>query len=68
MKKFLAIAVVAVSLVACNDSTESTKETSDTQTVVTQPAPDTTQVITTTETNVSVDSNKIEGNDTTNRR
>ena len=65
MKKFLAIAIVAISLVACNDDASSTTETKDTATVVTEVAPDTTQVITTTET--TTDTNRVEGKDTTNR-
>jgi uncharacterized protein YcfL len=64
MKKFLAIAVIAVSLVACNDDASSTTETKDTSTVVTTPTPDTTQVVTTTE--VTTDTNHVEGKDTTN--
>ena len=64
MKKFLAIAVIAVSLVACNDESKSSTETKDTTTVVTPVAPDTTQVVTTTE--VTTDTNHVEGQDTTN--
>ena len=67
MKKFLAIAVIAVSLVACNDDSKSTStETKDTSTVVTPVAPDTTQVVKTTE--VTTDTNHIEGKDTTNHK
>jgi hypothetical protein len=65
MKKFLAIAVVALSLTACNDDSKSTTETKDTTTTVTPVAPDTTQVVTTTET--TVDTNHVEGKDTTNK-
>jgi hypothetical protein len=62
MKKFFAIAAIAVSLVACNDESKST-ETKDTTTVVTPVTPDTTQVVTTTE--VTTDTNHVEGADTT---
>jgi hypothetical protein len=65
MKKILAMAVIAASLVACNNDSKST-ETKDTTTVVTPQAPDTTQVVKTTE--VTTDTTHKEGKDTVNHK
>jgi hypothetical protein len=62
MKRILAIAVIAASLVACNNDSATT-ETKDTTTVVTPSTPDTTQVVKTTE--VTTDTLHKEGTDTT---
>jgi hypothetical protein len=60
MKKFLAIALIAASFVACNEGekTEETTVTSDTTTVVTPVAADTATVITDTTVTVSTDTTK----------
>jgi PBP1b-binding outer membrane lipoprotein LpoB len=65
MKKILAIAVIAISFAACNNDSATT-ETKDTTTVVTPQAPDTTQVVKTTE--VTTDTTHKEGKDTTNKK
>ena len=59
MKKFLAIALIASSFVACNDGeSKETTTTSDTTTVVTPAVADTMQVVTDTMTTVTVDTLK----------
>ena len=65
MKKFLAVLAIAGTLVACNDSSTESK-TTDTATVVTPVAPDTTKVVTTTTTDV--DTVHKEGKDTTDKK
>lgn len=56
MKKFLAIALIVTSFVACNEGETKTEETtsSDTSTIVTPAATDTLQVVTDTTTQVTV--------------
>jgi len=62
MKKFLAVAVIAMSLVACNDGEKKSEEvkSSDTTTIVTPAAPEITQVVTdtTVKTTVTTDTLK----------
>ena len=59
MKKFLAMVVIAASLVACNDGANGETETSDTTTVVTQDI-DTMQVI--TDTTITTDTTNLNNN------
>lgn len=68
MKKFLAIAAIAIAFTACNDEKKSEEVTTkDTSTVVTPvaPAADTNQVVTTT--TVSTDTTKMKA-DTSNKK
>ena len=64
MKKFLAIALIATSFVACNEGETKTNEStsSDTTTVVTPAAVDTMQVITDTTTKVTVTTDTVKVN------
>lgn len=56
MKKFLAIALIAASFVACNEGETTTEETvSDTTTIVEPATMDTMQVVTDSTTTVTVD-------------
>lgn len=63
MKKFLAIALIATSFVACNEGETKTEETksSDTTTIVAPVANDTLKVVTdtTTKVTVSTDTTKV---------
>lgn len=64
MKKFLAIALIATSFVACNEGETKTNEStsSDTTTVVAPAAVDTMQVITDTTTKVTVTTDTVKVN------
>ncbi len=61
MKKLLAIALIAASFTACNEGEKSETSTtsSDTQSVVTQTAPDTAQVVTTMDTTIKMTTDTI---------
>lgn len=63
MKKFLAIAVIAASFVACNEGEKKVDETksttTDTATVVTPQPAETAKVVTTTDTTVKVTTDTI---------
>ena len=59
MKKvILALAIVSVTFAACNDSATKTETTSDTTTVITPGAADTTMVVTDTTIKVTTDTIK----------
>ena len=59
MKKvILALAIVSVSFVACNDATKTEEKTSDTTTVVTTPPADTVTVVKDTTVTTTVDTLK----------
>ena len=59
MKKvILALAIVSVSFVACNDATKTEEKTSDTTTVITTPAADTVTVVKDTTVTTTVDTLK----------
>ncbi len=64
MKKFLAIALIATSFVACNEGETKTEETksSDTTTIVAPVANDTMQVVTDTTTKVTVSTDTVKIN------
>jgi hypothetical protein len=64
MKKFLAIALIATSFVACNEGETKTEETksSDTTTIVAPVANDTMQVVTDTTTKVTVKTDTVKVN------
>lgn len=64
MKKFLAIALIATSFVACNEGETKTEETksSDTTTIVAPVANDTMQVVTDTTTKVTVSTDTVKVN------
>ena len=61
MKKFLAIAVIAISLASCNEGDKTVTETtgSDTTTMISTPERDTTMVVTDTTVKTTVETDTI---------